>query len=153
MSKKRKKKKKKKEHLDDLGEPADEDQFEEKALQEEVIPLRRLIVRGDTTEMTQMPMDLKRAVNEAAELKSEIDEYEETVAEKDRLIKKLYENVDSLVDTEQDLELKLQHAEEECVKLKRTFPFVKLLTLLASTSFCTYFYISQLYRRNERDGR
>eukprot|EP00980_Cylindrotheca_fusiformis_P024317 scaffold11726_cov112-Cylindrotheca_fusiformis.AAC.11 len=122
LSKKRKKKKKKKKSLEELRESEDEDLFEEnEALHEEVISLRRkLNVRGDTMEMTQMQMDLKRALNEAAELKSEIDEYEEAVAEKDGLIKKLTEAVDCQLDKVEYLELKLQRAEDEFVKMEGT---------------------------------
>mmetsp|Transcript_26554 Transcript_26554/g.64744 ORF Transcript_26554/g.64744 Transcript_26554/m.64744 type:complete len:872 (+) Transcript_26554:149-2764(+) len=117
---KKKKKKKKKVSMDDITESDDEEFLDEfEALQEEVLSLRRkLNMKDDSMEMTQLQMDMKRAMNEANELKSEIDEYEEAVAEKDGLIKKLTEAVDCQLDKVEYLELKLQRAEEEFVKME-----------------------------------
>jgi chromosome segregation ATPase len=143
VSKKRKKKKKKKEQLEDLRESEEEDMFEEnEALQEEVLSLRRkLNNRGDAMEMIQLQMDLKRAVNEASELKSEIDEYEEAVAEKDGLIKKLTEAVDCQLDKVEYLELKLQRAEDEFVKMEGSFFLGELCYLLLNSTRRAYTYL------------
>jgi chromosome segregation ATPase len=141
VSKKRKKrKKKKKQQLNDLRESEDEDLFEEnEALQEEVISLRRKMnLRGDAMEMIQLQMDLKRAVNEASELKSEIDEYEEAVSEKDGLIKKLTEAVDCQLDKVEYLELKLQRAEDEFVKMEGSFSWKSCYLLNSTRRAYTY---------------
>jgi len=118
--KKKKKKSKKEKDMDEVTESDDEEFLDEfEALQDEVLNLRRkLNMKDDDMEMTQLQMDLKRALNEANELKSEIDEYEEAVAEKDGLIKKLTEAVDCQLDKVEYLELKLQRAEEEFVKME-----------------------------------
>lgn len=116
----KKKKKKASSSVDEITESDDEEFLDEfEALQEEVLSLRRkLNMKDDNMEITQLQMDLKRALNEANELKSEIDEYEEAVAEKDGLIKKLTEAVDCQLDKVEYLELKLQRAEEEFVKME-----------------------------------
>ncbi|CAJ1942242.1 unnamed protein product [Cylindrotheca closterium] len=118
--KKKTKKKKKSNSVEDITESDDEEFLDEfEALQDEVISLRRkLNMKDDSMEMTQLQMDVKRALNEANELKSEIEEYEEAVAEKDGLIKKLTEAVDCQLDKVEYLELKLQRAEEEFVKME-----------------------------------
>lgn len=83
------------------------------AAQSEIAKLHRV-----STEVTQLQIDLKRSQNEASELKSEVEEYEEAVAEKDGLIKKLTEAVDCQLDKVEYLELKLQRAEEEFCKME-----------------------------------
>ncbi|KAL3923733.1 MAG: hypothetical protein SGILL_001483 [Bacillariaceae sp.] len=64
-------------------------------------------------EVEQIKMDLKLALSESREMKQEIEDYEESMVEKDILIKKLTDAVDAQLDKVEHLELKLLRAEEE----------------------------------------
>lgn len=120
-SRKKSKKAKKKiyDDYDEYEEELEELEEENQMLAEEVADLRRrLNTRSDNMELEQLQMDLKRAENEAEELRLEMDEYEEAVAEKDTLIKKLTEAVDCQLDKVEYLELKLQRAEDEFINME-----------------------------------
>jgi hypothetical protein len=64
-------------------------------------------------ELDELRRELNVALCESIELKQEVEECEEALMEKDRLIKKLTDAMDAQLDKVEYLELKLQRAEEE----------------------------------------
>lgn len=71
-----------------------------------------------SAEWTQIQLDFNRSKDELADLRSEMEEYEEAVQEKDGLIKQLTEAMDCQLDKVEYLELKLQRAEDEFCKME-----------------------------------
>ncbi|KAL3906690.1 MAG: hypothetical protein SGILL_009171 [Bacillariaceae sp.] len=69
-------------------------------------------------EVEQIKMDLKVALTESSEIKQELEDYEESMVEKDGLIKKLTDAVDAQLDKVECLELKLHRAEEEFINME-----------------------------------
>lgn len=68
---------------------------------------------SNKADMEEMKRNLNAALSESTDLRQEIEECEEALAEKDGLIKKLTDAVDAQLDKVEYLELKLQRAEEE----------------------------------------